>query len=101
MQFGLTPDHYQTLTRLLIDKLKSKDAKVFIFGSRARNTHHPFSDIDIFYIENPKSAMTSSELALIREELEESNLPIKVDLVKYEDLAKSYLPSIEKDKIEI
>ena len=31
----------------------------------------------------------------------ESSLPIKVDLVNFNDLAKSYLHSVEKDKIEV
>lgn len=101
MKFGLTEEQYTLLKNLLIDKLKSYKARIFVFGSRARGTNHPFSDIDIFYIEHPTQKISNEDLSVIKENLEESNLPIKVDLVKHEDLAKSYLPGIEKDKIEI
>lgn len=101
MTFGLSDQQYQIFEKILIAKLKSYDAKVFIFGSRARGKHHPFSDIDVFYIESPNRTVPSQEISKIKEALEESALAVKVDLVKYADLAKSYLPSIQKDQIEV
>lgn len=101
MKFGLTEEHYKILKAILIDRLKSHEAKVFVFGSRARGSHHPFSDIDIVFIENPKKTIPQNEILIIKENLEESSLPIKVDLVNFNDLAKSYLHSVEKDKIEV
>jgi predicted nucleotidyltransferase len=54
------------------------DAHIYLFGSRARQTHVSGSDIDI--------AIESSEplgqrLSMARFEIEESLLPFKVDLV--------------------
>jgi hypothetical protein len=35
------------------------------------------------------------------EQLEESNLPFRVDLVIASDLADAYKPSVERDKVKI
>ncbi len=58
-------------------------AKVFIFGSRAKETNRKFSDIDIA-IKDPD--LNFKNLAAVRFELEESSLPYKVDVVNYNDL---------------
>jgi len=99
--FGLTPDQFEILNNLLIKPLKAKNATLYVFGSRARGQHHQFSDIDIFYIEKPEALISQAEIAKIKESLEESSLPIKVDLANYNDLARSYLKSIDADKILI
>ncbi len=66
-----------------------------------RGTHHKFSDIDILFKENPEHPITSSEISKIKEEIENSNLTIKVDLVNDEDLAKSYRASVDNDKVKL
>lgn len=99
MKFGLTPTQYQLLQNLLIDPLQKNKAKVYVFGSRARGTQHPFSDIDILYEENPEYPIEDDKISLIKEALEDSNLPFKVDLVNAKYLAASYRPSVEKDRI--
>lgn len=97
MKFGLTDEQYKILETILIKPLQSRQAELFVFGSRARGNHHPYSDIDIMYKENPESSISDSFVGQIKENLENSNLPIKVDLVSDKDLAKSYRDSVEKD----
>lgn len=63
-------------------------AKIFIFGSRAKENNRKFSDIDIAIKD---SKINSQKLAKTRFELEESNLPYKVDLVDYNELDKKIL----------
>lgn len=104
MKFGLAEDQYALLDELLIKPLKSKNAQVYVFGSRARGDHHLFSDIDILFIEdkkNIKNIISSREVSKIKTNLEDSKLTIKVDLVRAEDLAKSYVCGVYKDKILI
>jgi predicted nucleotidyltransferase len=101
MKFGLSKDQYILLDELLIKPLKSKNASVYVFGSRARGNFHPFSDIDILFVEDKQNIISPSELSRIKENLEDSKLEIKVDLVRIEDLAKSYLATANKDKIRI
>jgi predicted nucleotidyltransferase len=64
------------------------EAKIFIFGSRAKETNRKFSDIDIAIKD---SKINSQKLAKTRFELEESDLPYKVDLVDYNELDKKIL----------
>lgn len=63
-------------------------AKIFIFGSRAKENNRKFSDIDIAIKD---SKINSQKLAKTRFELEESSLPYKVDLVDYDELDKKIL----------
>jgi predicted nucleotidyltransferase len=63
-------------------------AKIFIFGSRAKENNRKFSDIDIAIKD---SKINSQKLAKTRFELEESSLPYKVDLVDYDELDEKIL----------
>lgn len=99
MKFGLSDIQYEILKRFVIDPLKANKAQVYIFGSRARGQHHPFSDIDLLYVESPNQSIPLSEIAKMTEDVENSNLTIKVGLVNAASLAKSYRESVEQDKI--
>ncbi len=66
------------------------EARIYLFGSRARGDHTVYSDIDIAIEDS--SATLSKRLPLIRFRIEESKIPYKVDLI---DLSKaSYLKKI-------
>lgn len=97
--FGLSPKNFKILENIAITPLANLGAEVWIFGSRARRDNQPYSDIDILF--EIKKDLPVGFLATIRMELEDSNLPIKVDLVNRNDLAESYCAQIEKEKIKI
>ena len=78
---------FASLIKTTIDK-HLRGAEVFLFGSRAKNTNQEFSDIDIAI---KCSNLDFTTLAKIRFDLEESNLPYKIDLVDYEDLNQEIL----------
>jgi len=101
MKFGLSDQQYSILDKLIIQPLKSKNAKVYVFGSRARGQPHPFSDIDLMYTEDINNPIDLGDISKIKEDIENSNLAIKVDLVKDTDLAKSYRKSVEQDLVLI
>lgn len=101
MKFGLTSDEYELLNNLAIDPLKKYGAKVWIFGSRARGDQRSFSDVDILFELPVETEFESGFLFEIKDRLEESRLPYKVDLVQLQDVAVSYLPGILKDRIEL
>lgn len=101
MPFGLTDQDYNLLFRLAIDPLKSNGAKVWVFGSRARGDFRPFSDIDVLYEFQPDRQPPPGLLFNIRDELEQSDITLKVDLVDRREVAKSYSEGIEIDKIEV
>lgn len=101
MNFGLSVDDYAFLKKTVIDPLKKKSARVFVFGSRATGKHHTFSDIDILYVPLPNEGLTGAEMSAIKEAIEESKFPIKVDIVGEDDLADSYRDRVNLEKIEV
>lgn len=71
----------QKVRSMLLDHLSKTGYRIFLFGSRVTDHHHPYSDIDIG-IEGPRRV--PRELMVKMEEvLEESDLPVKVDIVDF------------------
>lgn len=101
MKFGLTDTELKLLFTKVIDPLKSAGCRVFIFGSRATGSHKTFSDVDLLFFPNPDTPIQGSSLFLIKEDIENSRFPFKVDLVNASDLATSYKDQILREKIEI
>jgi len=66
----------EDLKRFLKEFFKDEQVKIYLFGSRGDNT--PFSDVDIGFLAD---CDISDKLVLLREVLDESNFPYKVDLV--------------------
>ncbi|WP_457642711.1 nucleotidyltransferase domain-containing protein [Persephonella sp.] len=76
------------LRSFLREYFKNKNVKIYLFGSRAKGKQSIYSDIDLaFESEND----ITKDLTLIRELLEESYLPYKLDII---DLSKT--PHIKK-----
>jgi predicted nucleotidyltransferase len=100
MTFGLEQRHWETIERLVISLLKAQGAQVWIFGSRARGDNKPFSDLDILY-KLRNGSLAPQLRARMAEDLEQSTLPIKVDVVAEEDLAQSYIQQILADRIQV
>ena len=57
---------------------KGEKVEVYLFGSRARGDNTPFSDIDLGFVSDRD---ISNRLAILRDILENSCLPYKVDIV--------------------
>ncbi len=99
MKFGLTEDQFQILNQIVVSPLKSHDATVWIFGSRARGNHKPFSDVDIMYERKDSTQFPKGFITHLREEIEESRLPFKVDLVDLNEMAESYKSGALADRV--
>jgi hypothetical protein len=96
-RFGISDPHWALITRLLVDPIKSAGGSVSIFGSRSRGDFRQFSDLDVL-VEGPVSP---SLLSSVSERLEESPLPLRVDIVLESDLADSYRPGVLRDKVRV
>jgi len=98
-KFGLKEKDWELLRHILIIPLQAHKCKIWIFGSRAIGSFRLFSDIDILF--EPTQTIPSDLIGQIKEDLENSNLPIKVDLVQRKHLAKNYLPIVESQMIRL
>lgn len=83
--------------QLLKQILTQHGLKPHIFGSRAKGSARPLSDIDLCILHPvEKSQITQARLAF-----EDSNLPMKVDLVLWSELPKEFQDNIQKDLVPI
>ena len=87
-------EKYISLIKFSIYKT-TPQAQIFIFGSRAKNTNQKFSDIDIAIKDKN---LNNTKLAKIRFELEESELPYKVDISDFNDLSSEIIKDLIKIK---
>lgn len=79
--------------QLIINEIKQKlgntiEPKLYIYGSRAKASYRPFSDIDLLL-----TAKVFDEVSLERCDFESLNTPYKVDFVLEKNL---YLPYKEE-----
>ncbi|OHB89371.1 MAG: hypothetical protein A3D89_01460 [Planctomycetes bacterium RIFCSPHIGHO2_02_FULL_52_58] len=76
------------LKELVINFLKDREVKIILFGSRARGQGYPFSDVDIGIV--PSGELNDKELAILRERIEDSNIPYKVEVVNFSEVSKDF-----------
>lgn len=100
MNFGLADHHWEFINTTLIQPLKDYGVRVWIFGSRAKGTQKKFSDLDVLYELGPH-VLPKNMLSDIVEKLEESTLPIKIDIVEIANLAESYRSDVMKTRVSV
>ncbi|MBI2066978.1 MAG: nucleotidyltransferase domain-containing protein [Deltaproteobacteria bacterium] len=88
----LPPHHLTTVRRILADTIPGYEVRVF--GSRVTGTAKPHSDLDLAVVaDHPLDLKTLSRL---REAFEESDLPIRVDLVEWNSISDEFRKVIEE-----
>jgi predicted nucleotidyltransferase len=89
------------LEKTLLDKVKQilnanvPDSKALMFGSRVDGTARKFSDIDIALIGPEK--IDWREIENLKDIFSESDLPMMVDIVDFNSVAKSFKKIINKN----
>lgn len=76
------------IRKILQKFIDFKKSKVFIFGSRAKGKARRFSDYDIGII--GQKPLDFNKIAIIKGELEESDLPYRVDVVDFSTVSKNF-----------
>lgn len=82
---------------LLILKKYLPHTKIYLFGSRAKGTYNPGSDIDIALDNN--SPIDWSILGAIKEEIADSNILLFIDIVDMNDVSDEIKKQIIRDGI--
>ncbi len=89
-------DKYKKIILEIINKY-IPECKIYLFGSRARKTHSPGSDIDIAI--NCEKKIQTSNLSQIKEDIEESIIPYFVDVVDMHAITNEMKKQIKNDGI--
>jgi predicted nucleotidyltransferase len=82
---------------IIKDILAKYPYQFYAYGSRAKGAAKKFSDLDLCYLDN----ISRSEILNLNEELIESDLSFKVDLINLNEADLSFKKSIQKDLILI
>jgi predicted nucleotidyltransferase len=95
--FGLSLDELAIIKTKIQEVFGTEtDLKAYIFGSRAIGKNRINSDIDIAL--KSKDTELDKKIYILKDRLEESNLPYKVDIVNWNRILKEYFPQIQKQK---
>jgi len=76
------------LKKVIIDFLKNDNVKIVLFGSRARRDNYISSDVDIGII--PYGKFDEKKITLLKENVENLNIPYKVEIVDFSGVSESF-----------
>lgn len=93
MSIDLAPHHLDCVRNIL--KLHVPDCEVWVFGSRAGTARKPFSDLDLAIV--APTPLPTRQLALLANAFEESDLPIRVDIVEWQTVPLSFQQQIARN----
>ena len=86
----------QGFKNFLKDFFQGKNVRIYLFGSRAKGSYTERSDIDIAILSDED---ISFELALLRETIENYNLPQTVDVIDLNTVDSEFREQILKEGI--
>lgn len=87
-------ERYKTLLIEIIT-MHLPDTKIYLYGSRARGTHREGSDIDLAVDAGKK--VEWSVLSRICEDIEDTTIPLFVDVVDIHCVGKDFLDEIQRE----
>jgi len=91
----LSTSDWQEVQRVLLQEIPHTE--VWAFGSRARRTAKPYSDLDLVVIQEQPQSLES--LANLRHAFDASDLTIRVDVVDWAAISESFRNIITQDKV--
>lgn len=96
MKLDVAPQELKTIQALL--KQYVPHTRVWAFGSRVKFTAHPASDLDLVAFISKEQEL---QFSLLKEALEESDLPFRVDLHDWNELPETFHKNIRSNYVEI
>jgi len=85
------------LKQMVLHHLTNENVKVVLFGSRARKDNHTASDVDIGLL--AAGRFNNIKITLLKEKIENSTIPYKVEIVNLADVSEDFITEIMKDAI--
>ena len=93
----LNPHHLETVNAILAEHVP--ECEVRAFGSRATWTAKDYSDLDLAIV--GKGPLDWKMLGHLKEAFEESNLPMRVDVLDWNSISENFRRAIKQDCVVI
>ena len=93
----LKASHLSIVKAILKKHLSTQE--VWAFGSRVNGTAKPHSDLDL--VVRGHSEIDPTKISMIRLEFEESNLPMRIDVLDWNSLSDEFRDIVSKSHIAI
>lgn len=77
----------------ILDKYKYT---FYAYGSRVKGTHRKFSDLDLCIME----PISDLDMFYLKEAFEESDLPFKIDVRRWNDMSEDFQAIIQDDLVK-
>lgn len=90
-------DYLSILQKHVLQKMQNENVKIYLFGSWARGIQRDSSDIDIAI--EYKHEEKYGKIGELRESIEESSIPYRVDIVDMRRISKDFAEKIRKDGV--
>ena len=87
--------YLEKIRQTVLDFMKDEPAKIYLFGSWARGEQRKNSDVDIAIEYTAQS--NRKKILAVREILEESSIPYRVDVVDLNFSSPALIEEIRKD----
>ncbi len=87
----------ENLKKVILSFLKDEDVEVVLFGSRARGDFINTSDVDVGIIIGKR--FDRKKLILLREYIEELNIPYKVEIVDFSTVSEEFKQIALKERV--
>ncbi len=81
-------DYLPEMKTIIAKYLDLQKYRLFLFGSRVAGTNRKFSDYDIGILGPEKVPLR--EMALISADLDDSNIPYRVDVVDFQSVSEKF-----------
>ena len=81
----------------IADKIFTSPIEIWVYGSRVNGTAHDTSDLDLVIRTKDLQPVDASELHLFQEAVEDSNIPIMVQIFDWARIPESFHHNINKN----
>ena len=97
-KLDVQPEHLAILKNIL-EKYLPSSAVVYAFGSRVKGSAKKFSDLDL--VIDARERLNRSVMTNIASDLEESDLPYKVDIIDWNTISETFKKIITDDRVMV
>lgn len=88
-------EHLELIRKAVMARIPG--CEIWVFGSRISGKAKPWSDLDIALIS--RGPIDLATMAAIRDDLDESDLPYRVDVLNWHNISKEFRAIIEDKHI--